>query len=123
MVGDLFNSLTAIRVPARMKKMAVVLFLGRYVTMAGTIVACIDCFLCVVSGDLVFFASVSDRKLLAKLNNFGTQNGASSHVVVATSVGDRRVWKELLRRSCCCWRYLQLAKPAKIGEETTILSP
>jgi hypothetical protein len=35
--------------------------------MAGTIFTCVDFFLCVVSGDLVFLASISDRKLLAKI--------------------------------------------------------
>jgi hypothetical protein len=29
--------------------------------------------------------------------------------------------RELWRKSCDCWRYLQLADPAKIGEETTNL--
>ncbi len=29
--------------------------------------------------------------------------------------------RELWRRSCGCWRYLQLADPAKIGKETTNL--
>jgi hypothetical protein len=24
--------------------------------------------------------------------------------------------RELEKKSCCCWRYLQLAEPAKIGE-------
>jgi hypothetical protein len=29
--------------------------------------------------------------------------------------------RELWRKSCGCWRYLQLANPAKIGKETTNL--
>jgi hypothetical protein len=29
--------------------------------------------------------------------------------------------RELWRKSCCCWCYLQLADPAKIGKEATNL--
>jgi hypothetical protein len=75
------------------KKRAVLIFLGRYVPMTETIFTCIDCFLCVVSGDLVFLASVFNRKLLSKLNNFGTQNGPSTHIIVATGFVDRQVGK------------------------------
>jgi hypothetical protein len=84
-----FNGLTTIRVLAGTKKLAVVLLLGRYILMEGTIFTCIDCFLCVVSGDLVFFASILDRKLLAELNNFVTQNGPSTHIIVAMSFIDK----------------------------------
>jgi hypothetical protein len=31
------------------------------------------------------------------------------------------ILRELWRKSCGCWRYLQLADPAKIGGETTNL--
>jgi hypothetical protein len=50
------SSLTAIRVPAGTKKLVAVLFLSKYVPMVGTIFMCADCFLCVVSDDLVSFS-------------------------------------------------------------------
>jgi hypothetical protein len=59
--------------------------------MAGTIFMCVDCFLCVVSCDLVLLASVFDRKLLANLSNLETQNGPSTQVIVETSFVTRQV--------------------------------
>ncbi len=71
----------------------VVLFLGRYVPMVGIIDMCVDCFLCVVSCDPVLLASISNRKLLANLSNLETQNGPSTHVIVATSFVIRQIGK------------------------------
>jgi hypothetical protein len=69
--------------------------------MAGTIFTCVDCFLSVLSYDLILLASASDRELLANLSNLKTQNEPSTQVIVAQQASsldklERVVEKELL---------------------------
>ncbi len=51
------------------------------------------------------------------------QNGPSTHVIChrCDKLCSKAMLRELWRKSCSCWRYLQLADPAKIGKETTNL--
>ncbi len=49
------------------------------------------------------------------------ENGPSTHVIDATRLHSKVMLRELCRKSCGSWHYLQLADPAKIGKETTNL--
>ncbi len=60
-------------------------------------------------------------KMLVVCEIIVIQNEPSTHAIDATSFVQKAMLRELWRKSCGCWRYLQLADPAKIGKETTNL--
>ncbi len=78
-----------------MEKLVIVLFLGWYIPMEGTVFTCNDCFVCVLCQVTLFLlASICKRKLLAKDKQFwDMKNGPCTHVIVATSFVDRQVKK------------------------------
>ncbi len=90
---ETLNSSTTISVPAGMKKLVVILFLGRNLPMGGkfSCALTVSCVLCQVT--LFLLASDLDTKKLANLSNLKTQNRPLINVIVTTSFITRQVGK------------------------------